>query len=229
MSRKWILMACMGVLCASLVPAAAKSAKKINFSGTWVLTKSKVDQGTGSGLGSGGGMGRGGGRGMGRDGGGGGYPGGGNPGGGNPGGGGRPGGGRRGSEPGEATFVNESPITIEHNENELKVIHKVENAGDESKAQVQVFKLDGSESLNQGLVGDGEFKSRTSWNKEKLVTLGTEQPRDSDNSARSNVIIKQEFSLSKDGKTLTVKTSRTMTRGQVTTTGTYMRQTESGK
>ncbi len=204
--------------------ASEKGSKKIDFSGSWVLTKSKTDQSTPtSGLGGGGIGGAGGRRGGGGTGGGGRYPGGGSPGGGRRGGG-------RGGDPGEAARLNDSSIVIEHSDSEIKVIHKVSDPAGKEQDFVQVFKLDGSESVNRALPpGGGELKSRTSWNKEKLVTLGSQQPSGSNDAARLNIVIKQELTLSKDGKTLTLKTSRSTPRGQITSTETFSRQAEEKK
>jgi hypothetical protein len=125
--------------------------------------------------------------------------------------------------------MTDSALVIDHTETELKVTHKVSNAGSDEPEFVQTFKLDGSESVNPVPAGSGELRTRTSWDKGKLVTLGTQQPSGSNDAARLDIVVKQEFSLSKDGKTLTVKTSRTMTRGQVTTTQTFTRQTDPPK
>lgn len=201
--------------------ATENGAKKIDFSGSWVLTKSKTDQSSpASGMGGGRIGGR---RSGGGTGGGGGYPGGGYPGGGRR-------GGRRGGEPDEAERFTDSAIVIEHSDHELKVTHKVDDPAGKERDLVQVFKLDGSESVNRALSqGGGELKSRTSWDKDKLVTLGTQQPAGADNAARVNIVIKQEMTLSKDGKTLTLKTSRSTPRGKVTTNETFTRQADEKK
>ncbi len=159
-------------------------------------------------------------------GGGGGHRGGGTGGGRYPGGAGTGGGGRRGGGGAESTQAGRlarTDIVIQQSETDLKVTY-----GSEGKAQdfVQVFKLDGSESDNPAQPGGGEFKSRASWNKDKLVILGTQQPTGSNDYARNDVVVKHELSLSKDGKTLTLKTSRSSARGEVTTTETFNRRSE---
>ncbi len=229
MKRILGLVAILGLFWGCMSWAVGKDQKKVNFSGTWILAKSKIDQAPVGQMGRGG-MGRGGGGGGGRGGGGrgGGIPGGGYPGGGYPGGG-RSGGGRGGNDPGEASQVTDSDLVIDHTVTELKVTRKVNNASGGEREFVQIFKLDGSESVNPAPAASGELRTRTSWDKGKLVTLGTQQPSGSNDAARLDIVVKQEFSLSKDGKTLTVKTSRSMTRGQVTTTQTFTRQTDPPK
>jgi hypothetical protein len=223
MKRILGLFAILGLSWGCMTWAVGKDQKKVNFSGTWILAKSKVGQAPVGQMG-GGGMGRGGGGGGRRGGGrGGGIPGGGYPGGR------RSGGGRGGNDPGEASQMADSDLVIDHSEAELKVTRKVSNASGGETEFVQIFNLDGSESVNPVPAGRGELRTRTSWDKGKLVTLGTQQPSGSDDAARLDIVVKQEFSLSKDGKTLTVKTSRSTSRGQVTTTQTFTRQTEPPK
>ncbi|MBZ5497182.1 MAG: hypothetical protein LAP85_12325 [Acidobacteriia bacterium] len=221
MKRSLILLASLTLFLGAFAEAAEKAQKKVNFSGTWIFEKNKVEQAPGAQRGGAGGMGRGGGRG-GRTGGqipGGRYPGGG-----------RTGGGRGGNDPGSAARLTDSALIISQTDTELKVTHKVNNPSGPQQELVQVFKLDGSESVNRVLPAGGELRSRTSWNKDKLVTLGTQQPSSSsDDAARLDIVIKQEFSLSKDGKILTLKTSRSMARGQITTTETFTRQTDTQK
>ncbi len=210
MKRNLILSAGLSLFLGTGMVASEKVQKIINFSGSWVLTKSKTEQSApSSGLG---GRSTGGRRTGGGTGGGGRYPGGGYPGGGRR-------GGDRGEDPSEGQMINDSAIFIKQSDGELKVTHKVNDAAGKERDFQQVFKLDGSESVNRALTqGGGELKSRTSWEKEKLVTLGTQEPAGSNNAARASVVVKQELTLSKDGKTLTVKTRRSSARGQVTTT-----------
>jgi hypothetical protein len=223
MKRSLVLVLSLWLPIGILTWAAEKGAKRVNFSGTWVLAKSKVQQSAGGaglgGIGTGGGGGRSGGGipggGGGRTGGGGRDPGGGNPGGG------RRGGGRGGEDPAEATRQVGSTIVISQTETDLKVIQKVRDPEDREREFVQVFLLDGSESINRPLRGGGAFKSRTSWDKDKLVTLGVLQPEGADGAVGRDIVIKLEFSLSKDGKTLTMKTNRTTPMGQFSTIETF--------
>ncbi len=218
MKRRLILFAGLSLLSGTWIWAAEKGSKNIDFSGSWVLTNSRTDQSHPT-SGLGGGIGGTGGRGGGR------YPGGGYPGGGSQGGGRR--GAGRGEGPSETRVVTDSAIVIEQSEQEIKVIHKISEPTGQEGDFVQVFKLDGSESVNRALPPEGgELRTRTSWDKEKLVTLGTQQPSNSNDAARSDVVIKQELVLSKDGRTLTLKASRSTPRGQMTATETFARQSE---
>jgi hypothetical protein len=201
---------CLG----SLALAAQKVQKKANFSGTWILDTSKSSQKTA--MQGGGGMGRG--RG---------FPGGGYPRGGRTGGG-RPGGGGGENVPGMPSQTTYSILVIEHTTDALKVTNKTGNA-EGGEQLTQVFRLDGSESVNPGFLSGGEARSRTSWDKDKLVTLGTQRASRAGRGGGQDIVIKQEFSLSKDGKTLTVKTTETTGREQVNSKEVYVKQTETAK
>ena len=201
MRRVLALTVCFGLVSGCLVWAAQKTPKKIDLSGTWALDKRKVDQAAGGGQRGAGPMGRGGGR---------------------------RGGGRGENLPGSEP-LSFSHLVISQTENELKITYQVDDRESGEQDFVQIFKLGGDESVNPGAPAGGELKSRTSWNKDKLLTLGTIQPSGSDDSARRDVVFKQEFSISKDGKTLTLKTSRTGSRGQISTTETFVRKPDASK
>jgi hypothetical protein len=220
MGWKAILIACVLTLFVVFAGAAAKG--KISFSGSWILTNSKVEQSSAASGPNGVGIGGVGGRRTNPTGGGGTIPGGRNPGGGRR-------GGPGGENPEEAAPQKDSSIIIEHSDTEMKVIHKVNGAGDEEGEFIQIFKLDGSESVNQLVPHGGELRSRTSWEKDKLVTLGTQKPPGSDDSAKSVSVVKQEFTLSKDGKTMTRRTSRSTPRGKILTVDTFTRQADTTK
>jgi hypothetical protein len=158
---------------------------------------------------------------------GGGFPGGGRTGGGGRQGGGRQGGGGGDSVPGMGVPTEDSQLVIDHTNSALRVTHK-SGGSEEGREYTETFLLDGSESLNPGFSGGGEMRSRTSWGNNKLVTLGTQQMSRS-KSAASDVVIKQEFSLSKDGKTLTFKTSRTANGRSVSSEETFVRQADAAK
>ena len=155
--------------------------------------------------------------GGGRRGGGGGYPGGG-----------RSGGGRGENLPGVMP-IEDTEIIIEHTDSALKVAHRLGDTAGGVREFVQLFSLDGSESVNKGSPAGGEMRSRTSWSKDKLTTLGTIQPSDSNNAGRLSIVFKEEYSLSKDGKTLTMKTSRSSPRGKATLTETFSRKPDTAK
>jgi len=229
----------------SYVCAADGAAKKVDFSGHWILdaVKSKIErtapQGGGSpsvGAGNpgsypGGGYPGGGYPPGGYPGGGyppGGYPPGGYPPGGYPPGGGNPGGmppggdRRGGASPGMRGGLMDAEIIIEQTASELKVKHLPAAGSEEEQEFVQLFLLDGGESVNPSMPPGSEFRSRTRWNKDKLVTLGTEGPPNEGVAAR--MIIKQEMELSRDGKTLTVKTTYSGSAGGLNSKAIYTRR-----
>ena len=116
---------------------------------------------------------------------------------------------------------------IDHTDNALKVTHKT-GGSEGGREYTETFMLDGSESVNPGSSGGGEMRSRTSWDNNKLVTLGTQQMSQSGGAA-SDIVVKQELSLSKDGKTLIFKTSRTSNGRSLTSEETLVRQADSAK
>ncbi len=198
--------------------AAEKSEKKINFAGAWILQNVKNSASGGTQPGGAGGMRRGGG-----------YPRGGYPGGGRNGGGGRQGGGRQTGGASEGGGMVAPPsyslLIIEQSDTIVKCTYRSGDTAGENEF-VESFMLDGSESANSGFGGSGTIRSRSSWNKDKLVTLGTQQTSPSDRAA-SDVVIKQEMSISKDGKTLTIRTTRTLNGRSSTREDTYARQAQS--
>ncbi len=220
MKKPAVLGALVGLFLGASLWAEDGAAKKVNFSGSWVLDtgKSKVERSTPQGGGP---------VSMGRGGGypGGGYPPGGNPpGGGNPGGG-NPGGGRRGGgPPAGPEIMRYGTLVIDQSDGELKITRQPD-AGDVGRQElVQVFLLDGSESVNPVSPEGGELRSRTSWDKDKLVTLGTQGMPDS--GIAEKTVIKQEITISKDGRTLTVKTTATGAGGGYTAKEVYARRSE---
>ncbi len=209
-----ILSAAAILFLAAVVYSRETSAKKINFSGAWVLQNVKNST-SGGGQRGGGGILRPGG-----------YPRGGRTGGG-----GREGGERRGGgESGNSGILAPPAYTlliVDHSETALKMTYR---SGDtEGQGEfIETFMLDGSESANAGFGNSGQIRTRTTWDNDKLVTLGTQQTSPSGR-ASSDVVIKQELSLSKDGKTLTVKTTHTANGRSATTDQSYVRQPQTSK
>ncbi len=76
----------------------------------------------------------------------------------------------------------------------------------------QTFTLDGKETENPVLSG-GVIVTRSNWSKGTLITEGTQQISLGDREV--DLRIKEEYSLSKDGKTLTIKTTRQSARGKM--------------
>ncbi len=226
------------LLCLAL--AAYSVEAPVNLSGTWTLEKSENSFSPAGGRGGtetgmpgsaqgggfpGGGYPGGGGGGYPGMGGGGGYPSGGGAGG-YPGGGGGsyPGGGRRGggagggypggngSEAGAPPEQANLVLTIEQTADELKITRKWNRDGKPHQV-MQTFTLDGKENDNETNAGGGDFRSKTKWHKRDLVTEGTQQI--STGNRNFEIHVKEEFSLSKDGQVLTLKTSRITPGGQM--------------
>jgi hypothetical protein len=209
----------------------ALAAQNVNFSGKWVLDKSepKFSPSSAARPGFGGGY----------PGGGGGYPGGGFPGGGFPGGrlgGGFPGGGGRypgggGGNPGSRTPSPEFgggeekdlTLNIDQTATELKISRQW-TSNDKPQTLEQTFTLDGKEIENPAPTG-GVIVTKSKWSKGTLVTEGTQQILMGEREV--DLRIKEECSLSKDGKTLTIKTTRKSERGQMQVKQTFKRSNES--
>jgi hypothetical protein len=81
----------------------------------------------------------------------------------------------------------------------------------EDQTITQKFSLDGLENTNPASNGYGEFISRSSWKNERLVNSGSSNSSISGEGFERPM--KEEYSLSKDGKTLTIKTTRTTSKG----------------
>ena len=191
---------CFACLCMALIAPAVE--KQVNFSGTWLIDKSKSNYSSHM-RGGGGRGGFPGGRGGGR------YPGGGS---------GRyPGGGGQGGEGQRRDRVDlkdlDLTLVIEQSEREVRVTRKAVVNG-EDRSVAQVYKLDGSDSVNPVFLGQGQVTTKTSWDKDKLVTLGSQKISGRETGAQ--IAIKEEYSLSKDGKVLTLKATRTSSQGSAT-------------
>ena len=179
-----------------------------NLSGTWLLDLARSDLGHRSGPGTAGDVNR-------RRRGGGMPRGGGFPGGGFPGGGGRrrgdPGGGgdsRRGRPPAAAGTILPLDLTlaIEASDSEVRVTRKFKADG-EAREVVQRLPLDGTVATNPGALGQGEILSSAWFKKRKLVHEATQAASRSRIERQSK--IKDEYSLSDDGRTLTLETKIT--------------------
>jgi hypothetical protein len=194
MNRR-IALATLAILLAAVLALAAGT----NFSGTWVRDNDKSDQPSF----------------------------GGRPGGGGPGGGG-PGGGR--ARDMQVTLV------LKQADNELLVTRKTTVGGEERPALEQRFTLDGKENTNpapqMGRRGGGpgggpgggggtppQIKSKSKWDKNSLVIEGTMKV--STPNGEFDIETKDVYSLSADGKVLTVTTTRTTPQGDNTTKTVY--------
>ena len=133
-----------------------------------------------------------------------------------PGGGGgqRPGGGGRGMADAQITLI------LKQTQNELSLTRKIVAGGEERPAIEQKFTLDGKENTNTSQ--RGELKSKSKWNKDTLVVEGTQKMTTPNGEFEMEV--KDEYSLSADGKVLTVSTTRTTPGGEQTSKQVYIKQ-----
>jgi hypothetical protein len=195
---------------AGLISAAEKTT---NLSGTWVLDTTQSDSGQAR---------------QGRRAGG--FPGGilGFPGGGYPGGG-YPGSRRAGGYPGDGSDGEGMPrgqmqnltLQIVQTDNEMQTTRNFTVNGKEQTI-TQKFALDGSQNTNPSSNGRGEFVSTSTWKNNKLTNLGTQTVTSQQQS--NDTTLKEEYSLSKDGKVLTIKTTRTTQRGSTSSKQVFNRQ-----
>jgi hypothetical protein len=207
----------------SLATFSAAVQKTIDLNGTWVLDPSRSDSGRmrqgnrigdfpgGGGLGLPGGVG---------------FPGGSYPGIGYPGnrrGGGYPGGGDDG-DGGEGmprAQMQNLTLQIVQTDKEVQTTRKFAIDGEERTIS-QTFALDGSQSNNPASNGRGEFVSKSTLKKDKFVNLGTQIMKRGERSF--DVTVEEEYSLSRDGKTLTIKTKRITQRGNLSTKQVFNKQ-----
>ena len=85
--------------------------------------------------------------------------------------------------------------------------------GGQLRTARESYTLDGKENMNRDEAGRVELKAKAKWRKNGLVIDGVQQI--STGNRTMEIRIKQELSLSKDGRQLTVTTSRESTRGQI--------------
>jgi hypothetical protein len=220
-----------GLIFAAFIPAAEKTG---DLNGTWTLDPIRSDLGGQTrrtsrvggipGLGGGfpGGIGFPGGGGVGLPGGG--YP---NPGG-YPGGrraGGYPngGGGDDGGEfPGDGTPGGQiRNLTLEIvQKNDGVQTTRTFTVNGEDQTIAQRFTLDGSENTNPASNGRGEFVSTSTWKNGKLINSGSQTSDAQD----YKTAVMEEYSVSKDGKTLTIKTTKTTSRGEMSSKQVFNKQ-----
>ncbi len=142
-----------------------------------------------------------------------------------------PGGRRAGRYPGDGGDDPEERMPREEMKNlSLQIIQKDDEVqmtrtfsmSGEDRTINQKFSLDGSENTNPASNGRGEFVSRSTWKKGKLINSGTQTSGEA--GRNSDVSLTEEYSLSKDGKTLTLKTTRTGLRGEMSLRQVFKKQ-----
>jgi hypothetical protein len=234
-----------GLIFVVFIPAMESAA---DLNGTWVLDPAKSDLGGQTGRpgrvanipGAGGGYpgvgfpgGTGYPGGIGFPGGGIGFPGGGIglPGGGYPGTG-YPGGRRAGGYPGSGgdegagmpqEQMQDLRLQIVQNDTEVETTRTFTVNG-EDRTVKQKFALDGSENANPASSGRGQFVSKSTWKNNRLVNSGTQTSSTRGEDYETQARVKEEYSLSKDRKTLTIKTTTMTPRGEMISRQVFNRQ-----
>ena len=105
--------------------------------------------------------------------------------------------------PSPAGFMSDLRLEITQTEDRIRIVRRYTLDGERGTV-TQEFAFDGSRCLNLGSDGRGEYESRTEWKKGKLLTAGIQSIATGHGRVEHNV--REEFSLSRDRKTLTVKT-----------------------
>lgn len=131
-----------------------------------------------------------------------------------------PGGG--GQRPGGGGGMANAEITLvlKQTGDDFLLTRKIVAGGQERPPIEQKFTLDGKENVNSS--GRGELKSKSKWNKDKLVIEGSQKVNTPN--GEFEIEIKDEYSLSADGKVLTVTTTRTTPGGEQTAKQVYNKQ-----
>lgn len=92
---------------------------------------------------------------------------------------------------------------------------------EQDRTIIQKFKFDESQCLNVSSNGLGEFVSRSHWKNNKLIHSGSHAIFQNEQHVESYV--QEEYSLSKNGKKLTIKTTATGLNGVSTIKQVYIR------
>lgn len=92
-------------------------------------------------------------------------------------------------------------LLITQRPNELQINCKFKPPKGTELMITQTFALDGSQTRNPMLFSRGEFIAQTKWERDTLVITGKQVDRGTE------LIVREEYSLSADGKKLTVMTS----------------------
>jgi hypothetical protein len=115
-------------------------------------------------------------------------------------------------DPSPAGFITDLRLEITQAEDRIRVVRRFTLEG-RMDLVTQEFTFDGGRCLNVASDGRGEFASRSEWKKGKLLNSGTQTI--ADGAAREEHNVREEFSLSRNRKTLTVKTLIATPRGLV--------------
>lgn len=105
-------------------------------------------------------------------------------------------------------------IVIEQTDNGITIKRVMTFQGNERTVE-QKFTLDGKECTNPAAMGRGEYVASATWKDDTLVFEGTMKM--STQRGDMEIPMKEEYSLSADGKVLTVVTTRSGRQGQQST------------
>ncbi len=92
-------------------------------------------------------------------------------------------------------------LVINQRDEEVQITRRFKDINLKAQEIIQKFALDGSQNSNPASNGHGVFLSTSAWKNGELVNLG----RQIDGNYK--MIVKEEYSISKNGKRLTIKTS----------------------
>jgi hypothetical protein len=102
-------------------------------------------------------------------------------------------------------------LLIVQTDSELQTTRQLFAIDGHRKTVTQKFALDGSRCINLASDGQSEFESRISWKDHKLVNSGTRTI--AARQQRTEISVTEEYSISNDGKKLTIKTRSITPRG----------------
>ncbi len=114
--------------------------------------------------------------------------------------------------PRKSTTSQDLILTIVQSASEITLERQWTQNGQPQSAK-ESFTLDGRENVNRDGAGNVEVRSKTRWRKNGLIIDGVQQI--SAGKRPMQVRVRQELSLSKDGRQLIVTTSTESTRGQL--------------
>jgi hypothetical protein len=103
-------------------------------------------------------------------------------------------------------------LKIAQEENMLK-IHRITMRGGGEQSSELKYSLDGAENTNPAAMGRGEYKAKATWDGEKLIIEGIQTM--STQRGDMEIPTKEVYSLSADGKVLTIETTRSTRRGDM--------------
>jgi hypothetical protein len=121
---------------------------------------------------------------------------------------------------GRGGFNPDITLIIEHQEPVLKIKRIVKTERGE-QVQELTYTTDGKENVNPGMRG-GEFRSKTKWEKGKLVTKGTQTIQSP--MGTMDLEVTETRRLSEDGKTLIIETTTVTPQGEWTRKQVFVKQ-----